>query len=213
MRPVLDPATAAGGNWPELRFQELDRRIREFGHVPDVRALLPGDIMLLTRDAMVPALIRRAQGNAGYAGVDATWSHVALYTGDAMVVDANPIGGVKLRPMVQATFAHRMVVRRRADLSMEDRYRIVVKALANLRRSYSLLALPRLAWRAWCGPGVRPDGHVGGVTICSTLVGDAYAEAVQVDFRPRSIGASWPADISHTDQLCDVAIGWVKVAR
>ena len=55
MRPVLDPATAAGGSWPELRFQELDRRIRAFGHVPDVRALLPGDILLLTRDALVPA--------------------------------------------------------------------------------------------------------------------------------------------------------------
>ena len=59
---------------------------------------------------------------------------------------------------------------------------------------------------------VRP-GHVGGTTICSTLVGDAFAESAQVDFRPRSIGAAWPADLSYTDKLADAEIGWVRVRK
>lgn len=212
-RPVLDPSSAGNSTWPDLQFHQIRGSIRQFGIVPDARLLQPADLLLMTRAATVPNLIRRAQANAGFAPTDAEWTHAALYTGDNMVVDANPIGGVSLRPMVDASFRHRMLVRRHPQLSTEDRYRVVVKALAHLRRGYSLLAVPRLAWLAWSGPGARAPGHVGGVTICSTLVADAFAEAVQVDFRPRSIGATWPADLSFTAKLDDVQVGWVRVRQ
>jgi hypothetical protein len=200
-------------NWPELRLHQVRHDIRRFGLVPDPRELLPADILLIAGSSPVSRLIGRAQTRAGFAAHDAMWSHVALFTGDNMVVEANPWGGVALRPMVEATFGRRILARRRPGLAMEDRYRVVIKALAHLRRRYSILTVPSLAWRAWAGPRARPSGHVGGITICSTLVADAYVEAVQADIRPPSMGAAWPADVSHTDRLSDVTIGWVRVRQ
>jgi hypothetical protein len=184
--------------------------------VPDAQVLLPGDVLLVTGTGLVPQWIRLAQEHGGFHTDHAHWTHTALYIGRGRLVEATPLGGVRIGLLVGMTFGRELLVRRRLPdppLSMEQRYDIAIHALTSLRRGYSLGSLPRLAWRAWrrslWQADQRPD--VGGVVICSTVIRNAYTSAIFTDLLSGVIGVAWPADISQTEELSDVPIGWVKV--
>jgi hypothetical protein len=184
--------------------------------VPDAQALLPGDVLLVTGRGLVPRWIRKAQEHGGFHPDHARWTHAALYIGRGRLVEATPPGGVRVGLLAGMTFGRELLVRRRLaapPLQMEQRYDIAIHALTSLRRGYSLGAVPRLAWQAWrrklWEQDKRPD--VGGVTLCSTVVRNAYTTAIYTDLLPGMISVTWPADLSLTSELGDVAIGWAKV--
>lgn len=175
--------------------------------------LLPADVLLFSSPGAVSAAIGKAQRAHGFAASHALWSHVALYIGDEMAVEAQPAAGVALRNLYTLDGRERMLVRRRAGLSLEDRYRVVVRALTDLGKEYSVTRLPSLVLRALRGPASNPglDASAQGVVICSTLVADAFSTVASVDFKARDRDITWPADLSRADVLHDLAVGWVKV--
>jgi hypothetical protein len=134
-------------------------------------------------------------------------------------VEATPLGGVRVGLLVSMTFGRELLVRRRQavpPLAMEDRCGIAIHALTGLHRGYSLSAVPSLAWQAWrrklWEDEKRPE--VRRVTICSTVVRNAYTTAISTDLLPGVTGVTgvtWPADLSKTTELSDVPIGWAKV--
>lgn len=156
------------------------------------------------------------QEYGGFHPDHARWTHASLYIGRGRLVEATPLGGVRVGLLVGMTFGRELLVRRRLSnppLLMEQRYDIAVHALTGLRRGYSLDAVPRLAWHAWrrrlWEQDQRPD--VGGVIICSTVVRNAYTTAIFTDLLPGMISVTWPADLSQTAELDDVPIGWAKI--
>lgn len=114
------------------------------------------------------------------------------------------------------TFGKVALIRRllNPDHSIEWRYRVIVHAMQGLGRSYSLDAVPWLAWSAWrrrlwmVSPGVDPSS----VAICSNVIRDAYLSAADANLVSNGAGVAWPADLSQSSRLSDVRVGWVKVA-
>lgn len=194
----------------------MNPEIRRFGYVPDARALLPGDVLLVTGTGPVPQLIRRVQEYGGFHPDHARWTHISLYIGRGKLVEATPFGGVRVGQLASMTFGRELLVRRRLanpPLAMADRYDVAMHALTALRRGYSLDSVPRLAWQAYRRKlwqhDQRPD--VSSVTICSTVVRNAYTTAIFTDLLPGMTGVTWPADLSLTPELSDVPIGWARI--
>jgi hypothetical protein len=114
------------------------------------------------------------------------------------------------------TFGRQVLVRRRTvhpQLTIEHRYVIAIEALAGLKPGYGLTAVPRLACEALRHRLWKPDQrpNVSSIVVCSSLVRNAYTTAIITDLLPGVIGVAWPADLSQTAELADVAIAWVKV--
>lgn len=219
-RPVLSPHQAKGGDWPVGRFRTLPRNVQAFGYVPDIAKLMAGDVVLFSGAGFVPWAIRSAQLVAQFDPSHAVWTHAALYVGKGTLVEAVPVHGVRVAPLVEATFGRTLLVRRRrktadgaSELSMEQRYTVVIDALAQIKRGYSLGLVPALAWNALRQTLGRPvPGHVAGVVICSNIISRAYMTALQLALSAATTDVTWPADLSFCEELDDIPIGWVKVA-
>ncbi len=177
--------------------------------------LLPGDVLLVAGTSLVSRWICQVQTQGGFHSAHAPWTHAALYIGGGRVVEASPLGGVRVGSVAVATFRRCCLVRRRLDppMKIEQRYEIAVNALTDLRRGYGLGAVPRLAFQAWRRRLWEHDWrpNVDGVIICSTIVRNAYSRALYIDLIPGMVGVAWPADLSQTTELADVPVGWVKV--
>jgi len=177
---------------------------------------MPGDVLLVTGSGLVARLIRKVQEHGGFHPDHARWSHTSLYIGRGRLVEATPFGGVRVGLLVSMTFGRELLVRRRLNdppLAIEQRYEIAVHALTGLRRAYSFGEVPNLAWQAWRRRLWEEDQrpNVRSVTICSTVVRNAYTTAIFTDLLPGMNGVTWPADLSQTAELTDVQIGWVKI--
>lgn len=213
-RPVLDPNTAAESAWPTQSIRVIDPEIRKFGYTPDEGRFLPGDVLLVTGTNEVAKLIKRVQERGGFDPCHARWTHAALYIGNGQLVEATPFGGIRVGQLAKTTFGRELLVRRVSNhLAMEDRYKVAINALTGLGRGYSLGSVVPLAWQAltgklWQGER-RPDFR--SVTICSSLVRNAYSTAVYKDLVPGVTAVTWPADLSHTGELDDAEIGWVQI--
>ncbi len=184
--------------------------------MPDAETLWPGDVLLVTGTGLTGRLIRGVQQHGGFHPEHARWTHAALYIGRGQIVEATPFGGVRVGQLAGMTFGRQLLVRRRPAtpyLPMENRYDIAIRALTGLRRGYSVGAIPLLAWQAWrrnlWDQDHRPD--VRRVTICSTVVRNAYTKAIFTDLLPGLTGVPWPADLSLTPELTDMPIGWVRI--
>lgn len=217
-RPILDPLAAQDANWPEISFRVLNQNIRAFGYVPDDTALLPGDVLLVTGHGLAGRWIAQAQRRGGFADDHCQWTHAALYVGSGRVIEATPSGGVRIGLMVETCFNRRLLVRRRTadDIRLEHRYQIVIEALTALRRGYSLGVVPSMAWQAFRQTLWQPTSQRRNtlVRICSTVVGNAYSTAINLNLLPgQPGGVVWPADLSHSKELTDIQIGWLKVSE
>lgn len=213
-RSVLDPATAKDHQWPERDIRLVPEIIRTFGYIPDDEMLLPGDVVLVTPGSAVARLIQSAQRKGGFSPAHAMWTHAALYIGRGQIVEATPFGGVRVTRLLDMTFGRKILIRRHtATSNLLTRYQIAIEALTELHRGYSFSAVPRLAWLALRHEIWRNDHrpNIDAVTICSTLVRNAYARAARLDPLPLVTGMVWPADLSQTSELCDTPIGWIKL--
>ena len=191
-----------------------------FGYVPDDTELLPGDVILFSGRGLVSWAIRATQVMAEFDPEHARWTHAALYIGKGTVVEAVTWQGVRVAPLEQVTAGRTLLVRRRHkatngvdDLSMEDRFRVVIDALSQITLGYSLDVLPDLALNAVLHKLGRPvGGHVARVVICSNIISRAYMTALRLALSAAATDVTWPADLSYCDELDDIRIGWVKVA-
>ena len=194
-------------------FSPVPPGARAFGYVPDLRACLPGDLVLLRKiePDIFGKSIAKAQGE--FSPDDARWTHAAVYLYDDLIVEAVPFGGVKTRSLYTDVPNRVLRVRRRRDLISDDRYKIALRALSMLGHRYSYLAALMIGWRSglshWDRLGIA---NVGPVIICSKVFHDAFVEITRSLLQGCSIDRPvTPAHLSATADLDDVAIGWVRL--
>jgi hypothetical protein len=192
----------------------LSRSVIRFGHIPDWRQCLPGDVILF-RDAapgLASRIISYAQG-ASHPERDARWTHAAVYLYDDQIVEAVPYPGVRTRSLYDEVPKRRTLrVRRRPGLTVDQRYVIALRALSMLHSRYSFTAAVGIGWRS-LGDGRRVGAmNFGPVIICSKVVSDAYLEITRHLFQGCSPDRPvTPADLSATADLSDVQVPWFAI--
>jgi hypothetical protein len=187
--------------------------IRRFGRFPSTDLLYPGDLLLFSavKPELTSRLIASAQMRGGFANEHARWTHAAVYVGRNYVVEAVE-KGVQYERLYGYVGGHRLRARRDPDLSVEQRYEIVIQALTRIRERYSYGALPRLMWGSVKGywnqnPGLENTSAV----ICSQVYADSYALVTSKLVVPGMSGNVKPCDLSVTPHLNDVKLEWRQV--
>jgi len=223
-RPVLRHSEVGAGEWPVAGFARLPEGVSADGFTPDSSALLPGDIIMSTTPGRTSGAIRETQLRMRYLDEHAVWSHVALFLGGgrlidgsrdpdgALVIEAVPDQGVRINTLVSHTLGRDLLVRRVRGIGgdYETRHRIVVAALAFLGRGYSLRAARDLGLDAWLDRVPNPlKAGVVAEMLCSNFVRNAFIKA-GFDIVPGALGNVWPADLSASAKLDDVAVGWLR---
>jgi hypothetical protein len=154
---------------------------------PDLlaRTLMPGDILLVEGNTRVSAAIKYL--------TQSTWSHAALYVGDAVcgpnadedppcLIEADMVEGVWAVPLSKYTAFHTRICRP-AALRPEDRARVVAYAVSRLGHTYDmknmldlvryLLPMPPLPSRVRRRMLALGSGDPT-KAICSTLIAQAF---------------------------------------
>jgi hypothetical protein len=214
---ILDPNPSKivpSGNWKPSG--PIPVHVRRFKYFPNINDWLPGDLLLVSavRPGWISRSIIAAQVRGGYRDEDACWHHAAMYIGDANVCEA--VGsGVQLTSIFHYVGSHRVRVRRDLGMTAEDRFRLVVKALARLRNSYSRGGVIKLFLRSFKGfwkdsaAPVTPFGVRA--VICSQLYADAYAMVTSKLVVNTSTTEVTPAALSETQQLTDIRLYWKSI--
>ncbi|MHB8423447.1 MAG: hypothetical protein ACYDAM_11925 [Leptospirales bacterium] len=194
----------------------LPPHVREFGFLPNVDQLQPGDLLLF--NAINLPLISQAivdvQLNGGYAWNDARWHHVAVYIGDYQLCEAQIISGVRVGSLFDYFTKYRIRIRRNQTISRDEQWQICVNALSQIGHPYSIPNLFKL-WRQSKVGFSKPFQGVGDVEgfICSKLYSDSYTLATEEILVQGKIGLPTPADLSLTTRLDDVSVDWLEIPK
>jgi hypothetical protein len=209
---ILDPADTNGAAGA-MSVPLLPARIRKFGYVPAVDVLAPGDLILYGGTGTVGQWIIAAQSKAGFAQEDARWTHAAVYLDDGFLVEAVVKGGVVQRSIYDNVCDRPMRFRRIPDLTETDRYRIALRALSRLGRSYSTFQIPSLGRRLLKGLwNASPGLDQKGIVICSQVYHDAIVEITRTYLHACPVDAPvTPAHLSCSRSLMDIKVGWRSV--
>jgi hypothetical protein len=212
---VIDYRNAVARNGT-LSKKTLPRAARNFGLVPDINQLLPGDLILM-RDPeprcsgrIIPYLQRRA----GFADQDSCWTHAAIYLYDDFLAEAVPIRGFLTRTWYLDVPNRLFRVRRREGLSESLRYQIALRALRLIGARYSHWSAFKTGWGMISGLwNENAARHLDTTVICSNAFSDAYADITRSVLQGCPVGESvLPAHLSATNDLEDVQVQWVKVS-
>lgn len=212
----LDPKDeTVVGEWHPDR--SLPASVREgFGRYPNIDQWRPGDLLLFhvpENTPWVSSFIIKAQ-SLGYDHVHARWHHVAVYVGDGFLCEARVLGGIQYRPLDDYVGKYWIRVRRDNGMSDSEGFRLAIRAMTRLRKSYGFIEIAKLSWRAikgfstWSPLALGPKG-----VICSHLYNMAYMAVTKrllwdTDDRP-----ILPAELSATSVLSDVSVFWRRIVR
>src|SRR5690242_4276718 len=103
----------------KLPVGEIPPNARQHGGVPDVSALMSGDLILMqpANPDWVSRSIRHAQ--RGFSSEDAQWTHAAVLVIDDLIVEAGPGRGVRTRSLYERVPTDKFLVRRYPNISGE----------------------------------------------------------------------------------------------
>ena len=211
IRRNMDPVTEFAGHWL-ARF--LTKPVRQSTQVATISQeqlsaiLQPADILLIEGNTRVSVAIKYL--------TQSTWSHAALYIGDALpagipwqlpqvLVEADLEEGVRAVTLAHYAQMHTRICRP-VGLSDEDRKRVVDYVIARIGQQYDLkhifdlmrylLPTPPVPTRfrrrllsLGCGDPTR--------AICSTLIAQAF-QSVRYPILPE-IQRTWSDDPMHAD--------------
>lgn len=212
---VLDPKNkTVQGKWkPD---GPLPRRVREFSRYPNLDDWLPGDLLLFRKSenpSRVSKLIVKAQ-ESSFDLEHARWHHAAVYVGDGFLCEANIFPGVQYRPIHDYVGKHCIRVRRDPTLAQGEGFKLAIRSLTRLRETYGILTAFGLGLKAlrgfWHPTTLALDSQ--GV-ICSRLYELAYMAATGRIISDTGGRPIIPADLSLTDNLKDVSVYWLEIAR
>lgn len=191
----------------------VPKKARAYGYVPNFRECLPGDLILF-RD-VTPSIFSRAISNAqlaSHGAENAQWTHAAVFLYDDLVAEAVPFPGVRTRSLYEDIPNRILRVRRRQDLSIDDRYKIALRALSMLGGRYSVGSALSIGWRSLGVFNRLGAPKFGPVIICSKVYHDAYVEITRTLLQGCSIDALvTPAHLSATAGLEDIAVHWLEL--
>jgi hypothetical protein len=196
-----------------------DQRTRTLGFVPDLGRCKAGDLILSrsVSPGFVDNRIASSQGTAGFASEHARWTHAAVYLYEDFIVEADPWRGVHSRSFYLDVPSNIFRVRRRPDLTDEQRYQIALCALRMLGFRYDfgralslgLRALKVLLLRT---PWYRYRETRRATFICSTVFFDAHTEITRHLFAGCPVSdVVMPAHLSATPDLEDIFVPWLQL--
>jgi hypothetical protein len=129
------------------------------------------------------------------------------------IVEADPWRGVHTRSLCSDVPDSLLLIRRRDQLTMEERYKIALCAQRMLGARYGFRAALSLGLRAWAlemwnrpwFPRTRREN------ICSQVFYDAHAAITRHFLVDCSEPPIMPAHLSATPDLVDVDVPWLRV--
>lgn len=227
---MLDPSSVrpeqVTGEMPSSHLPVLTEAQRQFGYVPDVASLLPGDL-ILTRTLKpdlgtiaIEAAQRLQNSNT------AMWTHAAIYATDWRVFEATPKQNVASGNMLSWLPHTRISIRRPAsfyDLSPHEAevagLRLVMEAaLLQHKAKYGLLAAGAIGLRLMDRlrrPTTISKGTEAESIICSGLYAKCYSistgsQLLTTDMI-RSEEPITPGLLAGLNTLRAVDVGWLKL--
>lgn len=212
----IDPELASKASTTEITIAVLPPPVREFGFVPNLQQLLPGDLILSRSRS--PGILDRAivaSQKKGFADADARWTHAAVFIGGDELVEALPTKGIVLHSIYSYVPSEVMRVRRMPDISDSKRHKIANYATKNLGKRYSVFNAMKLGTdlffrHLWNKDALRSNRYI---VICSQLYFDSILEIMKnrLDGCPTEFPTT-PAHLSATSDLSDVAVDWLRIA-
>ena len=211
---LIDPSLAKNTvNPAESLDPQIPPDVRAFGYIPDIGQLRPGDLLLFS--SIKPSRIAKAlstkQRDSGFSDEDARWTHAAVHIAKGRMVEAVPVGGVRLGFLFDRILSSLVCVRRRAGLTKLQRAEICIEALSRLGQGYSLSYIWRmrklLANRFHWDPIHNDDAP----NICSMLYYYADLEVTNDTVVPGKYFGISPAHLSATKTLADVKVNWLRL--
>lgn len=213
----IDPARARGDCRGDARIPILPPATREFGFVPDLTQLMPGDLILSrsTSPGFIDSRIAAAQTSGGFSPNDARWTHAAVFVYDDQIVEALPFKGIVQQSVYSYIPAEIMRVRRKPNLPDGDRLKIAFYAMKNLGRRYghsdALAVGIDLAKGLWSKGTLTTNRFI---VICSQLYFDAILEVTHRRLANcPTESPTTPAHLSATPDLLDIGVDWHRVTE
>lgn len=174
-------------------------RAEREGLLPDMAGWHKGDLLLFRAEGPTGALIERVQ--RAKWGDDGRWSHVAMYVGEGMAVEAilgKPPRMIGVKERSLASYSPHREMLRLHDRELDEAAReLLVRTVKKISGTYSI---PRLIAAGFWGvipASLRPerDAHErveryrGGVRavrayICSDVIEAAYSETIEESAAP-----------------------------
>lgn len=213
---VLNPEEIGDFTTGKRVSAQLPRHVRELGFIPDFDLWKPGDLLLFsaTHPNFAQRQIKQAQERLGYGDEDAKWHHAAVYVGDGYMCEARP-GGVRYHPVVDNVRDYLIRARRDEELTLEEAFRVAIRALMRLNIYYSYTSLVAAFLRSWTlddhrvlSPHYRATRSA---VICSQLFHDSYMEVTYRTLVENHKQEMVPAGLSACSGLSDIDSSWTKL--
>lgn len=123
--------------------------------------------------------------------------------------------GVRYHPVTDIFMGSRLRIRRNTQLTIDDRFRIAIRALMRLSEPYDFWSVT-LSWArsrgTAAGRAISRELRVkGDAVICSGLYHEAYMEVTGQILSASTDGDVVPADLSVCGGLVDIPAVWARL--
>lgn len=181
-------------------------------HVPNLTDVQPGDIVLVrgTRQgvsATLESIQKKFSSSCPPVG-DPSWTHVAIYAGEGLLLEAVSKQGVRYVPLHSYCESRDVLVRRYADngvaISLEDGAKIVRHGMSFFGSNYSVPSFLYFSLRRNRDDSLRQNQFV-----CSSFVAYAYIKGIRVGLgMNRAYDPLFPGTLAGHADFDDVALEW-----
>jgi hypothetical protein len=214
----LDPDKTRGAKrHPDPPSEQLPLSARNFGFIPELELLRPGDLLLVSEihKSLISRVITGVQTKAGFDAWHAQWHHAAVYVGNNLVCEAQ-LGGVRTSSIFRYVGGtHRVRFRRDPHLDELASCQIALEAALRLKYGYNWRSVVQLLTQAeigWSGGSGKPRQLNSRATICSQLYADAYGVVTGSTLDTRAEAGISPAHLSNNKVLTDFPVKWLSLA-
>jgi cell wall-associated NlpC family hydrolase len=200
-----------------------DHPARAFGYVPNLKRLLPGDLILTSDRSLASWAVRWRQRRD--SADNAHWTHAAVYVGNGLIVEALPVTNVWQAPLVSFVPTRKLLFRRLRQIIQSTPSEALFKgqsialdsALQISAQRYALFGVIRMAQRSgWLEPlySLVPPTRSAGV-ICSGLYADSVYRTTGVTLTaPEDViykRPIFPAELAATPEMQSIEVGWARI--
>lgn len=194
----------------------LPKYLRQQKVFPDYEKALIGDLVLVSpfRPSVTQNLIMTHQLER-YGEEHAMWTHAAIYIGNSNICEATT-AGVKVSQIENYLENYSVKFRRASFKNETDRFRVSIAAVTKLRQGYNWKSILNFASDHMAKGMPRrlalPMKQAKKAAFtCSGLFYEAFFEVTEATCTNSVSFEICPADLSASQKLNDVPIGWVSL--